>query len=75
MGDRAVNYRVFARINKGDDTVEIGGVEAPNDRLARVYAYRMYDEEDWDYLAVVHEDDVIQVDVEDPPAVSGEGAQ
>lgn len=64
-----MNYRVFARINKGDDTLDIGGVQAPNDRLARVYAYRMYDEEDWDYLAVVHEDDVIEVDVDDPPTV------
>lgn len=66
-----MNYRVFARIDKGDDTLDIGGVEAPNDRLAKVYAYRMYDEEDWDYLAVVHEDDVHEVDVEDPPTAGG----
>ena len=64
-----MNYRVFARIDKGDDTLDIGGVEAPNDRLARVYAYRMYDEEDWDYLAVVNEDHVLEVDVDDPPTV------
>jgi hypothetical protein len=70
-----MNYRIFARTNKGDDTVEIGGVEAPNDRLARVYAFRMYDEEDWDYLAVVHENDVIEVDVENPPTVPGEEAE
>jgi 1,2-phenylacetyl-CoA epoxidase PaaB subunit len=62
-----VKYRVFARINKGDDNVEIGGVEAPNDRLAKVYAYRMYDEEDWDSLAVVNEEAILAVDVEDPP--------
>jgi hypothetical protein len=70
-----MTYRVFARINKGDDTVEIGGVEAPNDRLARVYAFRMYDEEDWDYLAVVRENDVIEVVVENPPTVPGEEAE
>lgn len=70
-----MNYRVFARINKGDDTLDIGGVQAPNDRLARVYAYRMYDEEDWDYLAVVHEDDVIEVDVENPPSAGSQEAQ
>ena len=66
-----MNYRVFARIDKGDDTVDIGGVEAPNDRLAKVYAYRMYDEEDWDYLAVVRAEDVLEVDVDDPPTAGG----
>lgn len=55
------HYRVFARINKGDDTLDIGGIEAPTDRLARVYAYEMYDEEDWDYLAVVPRDHLIEV--------------
>ncbi len=67
-----MNYRVFARINKGDDTLDIGGVHAANDRLARVNAYRMYDEEDWDYLAVVREDHVLEVDVEDPPTAGSE---
>lgn len=70
------HYRVFARINKGDDTIDIGGIEAPTDRLARVYAYEMYDEEDWDYLAVVRDEDVIEVDVEalptQPPTGGGE---
>ena len=66
-----MNYRVFARIGKGDDTLDIGGVEAPNDRLAKVYAYRMYDEEDWDYLAVVSEDALLEVDVDDPPTAGG----
>lgn len=69
-----MNYRVFARINPGDDTMDIGGIEAPTDRLARVYAYDMYDEEDWDYLAVVREDNLIEVNVEDISAtVAGPG--
>lgn len=67
------HYRVFARINKGDDTIDIGGIDAPTDRLARVYAYEMYDEEDWDYLAVVRDEDVIEVDVETPPTQSPTG--
>ncbi|MFB6353098.1 MAG: phenylacetic acid degradation PaaB family protein [Halobacteriales archaeon] len=66
-----MKYQVFARLGKGDDTTYIGGVEAPNDRLARVYAYEMYDEEDWDYLAVARDEDVIEVDVEDPPTAGG----
>ena len=66
-----MNYHVFSRTNKGDDLLYIGGVEAPNDRLARVYAYEMYDEEDWDLLAVVREEDFVIVDMEDAGATPG----
>lgn len=59
-------YEVFARINQGDETVHIGNVTAPSDRLAKMYAHRTFDEEDWDHLAVVHQDDILEVKGERP---------
>lgn len=61
-----MKYEVFARIKQGDETLHIGNVRAPNDRLARMYAHNTFDEEDWDYLAVVREDDLIEVTGERP---------
>lgn len=58
MSDR---YEVFARINQGDETLHVGNVRAPSDRLAKMYAHRTFDEEDWNYLAVVHEDNLLEV--------------
>lgn len=56
-----MKYDVLARIDPGDETLVVGNVEAPNDRLATSYARTTYDEEDWDYLAVVAREDVIEV--------------
>ena len=54
-----MKYEVFARIKAGDDLINVGSVDAPSDRLAKVYAYRTYDEEDWDRLAVVRREDLL----------------
>lgn len=56
-----MKYEVFTRINAGDDLMHVGCVEAPNDRLARTYAYTAYDEEDWAQMVVVRRDDLIEV--------------
>lgn len=56
-----MKFEVFARINQGDDTKHIGNVTAQNDRLARMYAHNTFDEEDWNYLAVVRRDNLIEV--------------
>ena len=56
-----MKYEVFARINQGDDTKHIGNVTAKSDRLAKMYAHTTFDEEDWDYLAVVRQDDLLEV--------------
>ncbi|MDF9748512.1 phenylacetic acid degradation PaaB family protein [Natrinema sp. S1CR25-10] len=56
-----MKYEVFARINQGDDTIHIGNVTAKSDRLAKMYAHNTFDEEDWDRLVVVREDDVLEV--------------
>ncbi|SFR63919.1 phenylacetic acid degradation PaaB family protein [Halogeometricum limi] len=54
-----MKYEVFARINAGDELINVGNVDAENDRLAKVYAYRTFDEEDWDRLVVVRRDNVL----------------
>jgi len=54
-------YEVFARKSEGDDTLHIGNVSAKSDRLAKMYAYNTFDEEDWNYLAVVRQEDLLEV--------------
>jgi 1,2-phenylacetyl-CoA epoxidase PaaB subunit len=63
-----MKYEVFARINQGDETLHIGNVRAQNDRLARMYAHNTFDEEDWNYLAVVRAEDLIEVTGKRPAA-------
>lgn len=54
-----MKYEVFARINAGDDLINVGNLEAESDRLAKIYAHRTYDEEDWDRLVVVRREHVL----------------
>lgn len=61
-----MKYEVFSRINQGDETLHIGNVRAQSDRLARMYAHNTFDEEDWDYLAVVREENLIEVTGKQP---------
>ena len=44
-GDRL--WEVFARRKRADHFEHIGGVEAPNPDLGRVYAWQTYDEAKW----------------------------
>ncbi|MFC7128018.1 MULTISPECIES: phenylacetic acid degradation PaaB family protein [Haloferax] len=44
--------------------IHAGTVQADSDRLARIYAHRTYDEEDWDFMGVVREEDLLEVDEE-----------
>lgn len=46
-------YDVFARHKRGIPLTRIGSVFAPDDRLARFYAVRTYDEENWFEMMVV----------------------
>lgn len=57
----APKYEVFARRSQGDDITHVGNVRAQSDRLAKTYAHNTFDEEDWDYMAVVQEDDILEV--------------
>lgn len=54
-----MKYEVFARINAGDDLISVGTLEAESDRLAKIYAHRTYDEEDWNRLVVVRQEHVL----------------
>jgi 1,2-phenylacetyl-CoA epoxidase PaaB subunit len=56
-----MRYEVFAQINPGGDITHIGRVEAENGRLAKSYARTTFDEEDWNYMAVVAENDLLEV--------------
>jgi 1,2-phenylacetyl-CoA epoxidase PaaB subunit len=54
-------YEVFARKSRGDALRHIGNLNAPDDELARVYAFSTYDEERWFDMWVVPRDRLIEV--------------
>jgi len=54
-------YEVFARKNRGEAIRHIGWLTAPDDDLARVYAYQMYDEERWLDMWVTPRDRLLEV--------------
>ncbi|MFC7203262.1 phenylacetic acid degradation PaaB family protein [Haloferax namakaokahaiae] len=59
-----MKYHVFTRNRPGDDLIHAGTVQADSDRLARIYAHRTYDEEAWEFMGVVREDNLLEVDEE-----------
>lgn len=54
-------YEVFARKSRGDALRHIGAINAPDDELARVYAFQTYDEEKWFDMYVVPRDRLVEV--------------
>jgi 1,2-phenylacetyl-CoA epoxidase PaaB subunit len=40
-------FEVFARKNRGEALRHIGNLNAPDEALARVYAFQTYDEDRW----------------------------
>ena len=54
-------YEVFARKSRGEALRHIGNVTAPDDELARVYAFSTYDEEKWLDMYVAPRDRWIEV--------------
>lgn len=46
-------YEVFARRDSGDPLTHVGSVEAPNDELAQVRAWYVYDQHKWREMCVV----------------------
>ena len=60
-------YEVFARKRRGDPLRHIGYIDAPGDELARVYAWKTYDEENWFEMCVVPRGAIIPVNREDGP--------
>ena len=60
-------YEVFARKSRGEPLRHIGYVDALDDQLARVYAWKTYDEENWFEMCVVPRGAVIPVNRQDGP--------
>ncbi len=60
-------YDVFARKHRGEPLRHVGYVDAIDDELARVYAWKTYDEENWFEMCVVRRDDIIAVNRTDGP--------
>jgi hypothetical protein len=54
-------YEVFARKSRGEPLRHIGNLNAPDDDLARVYAFNTYDEEKWFDMFVVARDRFLEV--------------
>lgn len=54
-------YVVFARIEAGDSVKHVGELKARTDRLAKLYACTTYDEENWNYLSIVKQKDLLEV--------------
>lgn len=69
---KTTSYAVFTRQRPGDDLVLAGSVNAPSERLARINAREMYDEEDWQDMMIVEEDRLIDVQAIEPPAAESE---
>lgn len=64
---REIVYDVFARKNRGDQLYHIGYVDALDDAMARIYAWKTYDEENWFEMCVVKRSDIIPVNRDDGP--------
>jgi len=57
-------FEVFARKNRGEPLRHIGFVNAMNGDLARVYAWKEYDEQNWEEMCVIPRSAIIPVDPE-----------
>ena len=64
-------YDVFARKARGDALRHIGYVDAFDAELARVYAWKTYDEENWFEMCVVPRAAIIPVNRTDGPFAAG----
>ena len=58
---KEVPYEVFARKDRGDSLRHVGYLDAMNDELARVYAWKTFDEERWFEMCVVPRSAIIPV--------------
>jgi 1,2-phenylacetyl-CoA epoxidase PaaB subunit len=54
-------YEVFTRLKRGDQLAHIGTVEASNEKLAKMYASYIYDEEKWAEIFIINRNHLITV--------------
>jgi 1,2-phenylacetyl-CoA epoxidase PaaB subunit len=62
-------YDVFARKSRGEPLHHVGYIDALDDELARIYAWKTYDEESWFEMCVVRRRDIIPVNLKEGPYV------
>jgi 1,2-phenylacetyl-CoA epoxidase PaaB subunit len=60
-------YVVFARKNREDPLHHIGSVHASDPELAKVYAWKTYDEERWFEMVVARQDAFYPVNRSETP--------
>ncbi|HEX6039547.1 hypothetical protein [Longimicrobium sp.] len=63
-------FEVFARKGRGEPLRHIGFVNAMDGDLARVYAWKTYDEQNWDEMCVIPRAAIIPVDPEESQFVT-----
>lgn len=63
-------YEVFARKTRGEPLRHIGFINASGDELARVYAVKTYDEQNWAEMCVVPRASIVPVDPEESQFVT-----
>ena len=63
-------FEVFARKTRGEPLRHIGFVNAMDGDLARVFAYKTYDEQNWAEMCVIPRDAIIPVDPEESQFVT-----
>ncbi len=69
-------YEVFARKKRADRFEHVGAVSAPNEQLARVYAWQTYDEAKWFEMTVAPRDAFAAVNRPQAPfTLGGSGAR
>jgi 1,2-phenylacetyl-CoA epoxidase PaaB subunit len=54
-------YEVFARKSRGEPLRHIGFINAADGDLARVYAWKTYDEQNWEEMCVVPRSAILPV--------------
>lgn len=59
-------YLLFTRINRGDDLILVGSLNAESDELARGYALHIYNEEDWVEMQIVPKKSFIPIRLPEP---------
>ncbi|MCY3598580.1 MAG: hypothetical protein OXN85_01215 [Gemmatimonadetes bacterium] len=65
-------YEVFARKKRADRFEHVGAVSAPNEQLARVYAWQTYDEAKWFEMTVARRDAFAAVNRPQAPFTLGD---
>lgn len=63
-------YEVFARKSRGEPLRHIGFINAPDDDLARVYAWKTYDEQNWDEMCIIPRSAILPMDPEESQFVT-----